>query len=193
LQDRSAAEQIENLGWTEDENDSLTSESSILVDVAGVMRRSTPSPEPSADPEKCFAVLHETVTKLQAVAFKHLNAPTYLKQLSDAICQLERAYHHPELDSFHSEESSVHSEKSANETAKSDSWLSEALERLRNTSVVSNASSVSTILHSPPSISAIPTKSNIRQAALIDSPGKEVRFHFKPLRKRKSGDGSQEQ
>jgi hypothetical protein len=185
--------QIENLGWTEDEGDSLTSESSILVDVAPVMRFSTPSPEPIADAEKCFVMLHETLTKLKVVPFKHPNASTYLRQLSHAVCQLERAYHHPELDSFQSEISSVHSEK-YNDSAKSDSWLSEALERLRNTSMASNASSAtSTILHSPPSISAIPTKSNIRQPALAASPGKEVRFQFKPTRKKKSVDGSWQQ
>ncbi|XP_059471774.1 kinesin-like protein KIF14 [Neocloeon triangulifer] len=185
-----ATDQLENgclLEWCEDENDSSSSENSILVDMAP-FRRPNSTPATTIDPEKCFAVMQETLKQLQGVTFKHPNASTYLKNVSDLLCQLERAYLHPEFDSFQSEISSVHSEKS-NDTAKSDSWLSEALDRLRNTSVASSiassAASTSTILYSPPSISAVPMKSNIRQP-LADSPSKEVRFHIKLSRKRKS-------
>ncbi|CAB3364592.1 Hypothetical predicted protein [Cloeon dipterum] len=180
------------LEWDENSSDSLSSEESILVDMAPFNRQ---KPLPAAasagvDPEKCFAILRETLKQLQGVAFKHPKADTYIRNISDSICQLERAYVHPEFESFQSEVSSVHSEK-CNDTAKSDSWLSEALERLRNTSVtssvVSSAASTSTLLHSPPSISAIPAKSNIRQPSLAYSPGKEVRFSIKPARKRRSG------
>lgn len=237
------------LAW-EDEEPTMSSsnlETSVTVDVAPFRRHLlslslTVHDESVASPckgaiEKHLLHLHSTLAKLQTLTLKQPRVQAQIKSVKNAVCQLERACLHPELDSYQhsepstisyhcsdadfdnhnnlesyeqskqevsvtldiqhqnsemSEMSSVRPESSAsgqnghNKTTDEPLYSSldvdmvlQQLQEPPRLSEPSLSSSVSTMLYSPPSCSAQPSKSTLRQPTNPHSPTKEVRFTLK--------------